>query len=648
MKIKTIIALILLGLLGIHGEDRLEEDFCSGDEYELDTNDDEDDQDRFCVGEDRVSLDDQENLCARLVGGPLTRSQTKDLVRRMYDLLVRPRNSRLPCRLAATQNLAAQRLIEFLMQEEFAFSDDDDQPPTPVKRQRIDADYCELYSIPNHRRDVSFRTMQNILQMVDQGKSEKTIKAKYKWFNRKFVANFRKCVASGGTSKAKMLSINDYVLDKVQDARNRRLPLHDRFLVEWGLEKSAQLNATSFFTASHTWVRNFKKKYGIVSRAITEYSSRTEQEQAEEIEANIRSFKANFARTEISYPRRLIWNVDQTGFAYELVDKRTLSWRGERDTIVNIDSKNRQSHSFTSQPVIARDGRIVGKLLLCMQEPKGEFGPIVGPKVRRLERILKNIRVFASSSGKMSSELMFNWIEDVLSPARNDELTPEDGRTEIYEYSNGTVGSILADDNAEEESPIPEPQRPVVLLLMDSWTGQTNHLVQDKLAEQLIETLIIPAHTTKYLQPLDKTFNRQYKKFVKNILQRALYEGKINKMTSREGVIMLHSRIWEQFSSVRYQDMLRYAWRGADEAFVNQELSTGPPPNMVFDIQFNFHHSRKCNWCENKAVIMCAHNDKAACLDHFMLGKCSLNPSNETYESDPILAQPYGEEVVTN
>lgn len=161
-----------------------DEPYCSSEEYELDTSDDEDDLDQFCVGEDRISDEQQAALFARLVDGPLTRTQTIELVRRMLDLLTRPRKSRLSCRTSPTINLAAQRLIEFLMQEKFVFADDDDQPPTPSKRQHIDDDYCELYSIPNERRSVSLNTMKNIVAMVDQGKSEKTIRAKYKWFSR--------------------------------------------------------------------------------------------------------------------------------------------------------------------------------------------------------------------------------------------------------------------------------------------------------------------------------------------------------------------------------------------------------------------------------------------------------------------------------
>lgn len=49
---------------------------------------------------------------------------------------------------------------------------------------------------------------------------------------------------------------------------------------------------------------------------------------------------------------------------------------------------------------------MTGKLLICLKEDKGEFGPRVGPKVSELANLFGNIDVIASSSGKMSVKLM--------------------------------------------------------------------------------------------------------------------------------------------------------------------------------------------------------------------------------------------------
>lgn len=489
---------------------------------------------------------------------------------------------------------------------------------------------------------IAQNTMQIILKAVDEGKSEASIQARYKWFRRQYVPSMRNCVVAGGSGKTKMQAINDFVVFKFTEARAKFLPVHNYHLIDWAREEAARVNATDFFTASHTWVTNFKKRYGITSRAITEYSSQTEKEETEEILNSIAAFQGDYLEQEIFYPRKLIWNVDQTGFNYEFVNKRTLSWRGERDTIVNVNSKNRQTHSYTSQPIISRDGRVIGKILICLQEPDGSFGPIIEPKVRQLERFLGNIKVFASKSGKMSTSLMKDWLADVLVPAHDENIGPDDGHTEIYDYSENNIGTMAIDDNSFDGS---RSGKSNVLILMDSWSGQTNADFQARLRENYIEPFIIPKLTTSELQPLDITFNRQYKKFLKRITERALYENLIRNITSREGIIKVHAYIWDQFSSSQYQDMLRYAWRKADINFVNQELVSGPPPRMVQDIQFEFDLASRCEFnCSNKAFIRCAHTGKLACLKHFLGGQCShaRHESHRHYDGDAWLAQEAG------
>lgn len=607
---------------------------CSTDEYSLDSSDDEDEVDRFCVGEDRITDEEQASFSARLIDGPLSRLQTLKVAQRMVELLQRPRISHPGCRISATLNLAAQRLIKFATQEDYSFLSDDDMPPEPKRMKTINDDYCDLLSIDSPRRRVSMNTMRIILDMVARNTSVKTIQAKYTWYRPNYVPNFRRCVASDRMVD-NLAKVNDYVLEKFRDARNRFLPVHSYLLIDWGHEKAQQLNITEKFRGSKTWVYNFKKRNGITSRSITEFSSRAEQEREEEIEESKRLFKDEFTHQEFMYPRRMIWNMDQTGFNYEILNKRTLSWRGERDTVINVDQANRATHSYTSQPMISRDGRVVGKLLLCMQEPSGSFGPQVQQRIRELERSLGNIKIYASKSGKMSKQLMLSWVDDVLKPAIEDHLGPDDSRTEIYDYTRNEIGNLALEDqsfnNIAKEN---------ALLLIDSWSGQTNDDVLGAITTEKIAVQVYPARTTADLQPLDVTFNRQYKKFVKRVLERAAYENLTANITSREGAIRLHSLVWTEFSAIDYQDMLRYAWRKTDQNFVDEELNKGPPPPMVHDIQFNFDRSQECSCnCTRKAFLKCAHTGRVVCLRHFMSGKCRPNVS----ESDPGFEFPHAD-----
>lgn len=56
-----------------------------------------------------------------------------------------------------------------------------------------------------------------------------------------------------------------------------------------------------------------------------------------------------------------IWNYDQTGFQHEPSNLRILSFKGERDTPLMVESKNKISHYYTFQPIISRSGRLFPK-----------------------------------------------------------------------------------------------------------------------------------------------------------------------------------------------------------------------------------------------------------------------------------------------
>lgn len=99
------------------------------------------------------------------------------------------------------------------------------------------------------------------------------------------------------------------------------------------------------------------------------------------------------------FPVERIWNVDQTGFNYEPANMRTLSFKGERDINLVLDSHNKHTRSYTVMPIISRSGRLFPKVLIVTQELDNKFGPIVGPQVAALERKFGNIEVYPSKSG---------------------------------------------------------------------------------------------------------------------------------------------------------------------------------------------------------------------------------------------------------
>jgi hypothetical protein len=72
-------------------------------------------------------------------------------------------------------------------------------------------------------------------------------------------------------------------------------------------------------------------------------------------------------------------------------------------------------NSYTIQPIISRDGRLVGPLLICLQEARG-LDVRVRPRVEELVREYGNIQVYWSSSGKMDGGLILRWMREILGP----------------------------------------------------------------------------------------------------------------------------------------------------------------------------------------------------------------------------------------
>lgn len=88
-----------------------------------------------------------------------------------------------------------------------------------------------------------------------------------------------------------------------------------------------------------------------------------------------------YKNSSAPFEQSAVWNFDQTGFNYEPANLRTLSFKGERDTNILLDSRNKNTHSYTVQPMLSRDGRLFGKFLIVLQEREGSFGPKIATQV---------------------------------------------------------------------------------------------------------------------------------------------------------------------------------------------------------------------------------------------------------------------------
>lgn len=96
--------------------------------------------------------------------------------------------------------------------------------------------------------------------------------------------------------------------------------------------------------------------------------------------------------------------------------------------------------------------------------------------------------------------------------------------------------------------------------------------MRNKLRLEKIKLMQIPKHTTGQLQPLDVGFNRQYKQLIERVTKQALLERSISDITSRRGVVNLHSLAYNQLGAPVYRDTWRNAWHNTDPFFDRNEL----------------------------------------------------------------------------
>jgi hypothetical protein len=71
----------------------------------------------------------------------------------------------------------------------------------------------------------------------------------------------------------------------------------------------------------------------------------------------------------------------------------------EKKTFGVVKSKNATTHSYTVQPTISLDGRLIGPMYLCLQEPGGKMGEIVKKRLFQPS----NVVITCSKSRKLTS-----------------------------------------------------------------------------------------------------------------------------------------------------------------------------------------------------------------------------------------------------
>ena len=189
--------------------------------------------------------------------------------------------------------------------------------------------------------------------MYMSGKPERFVRSRYRWFYRQHMREYRECLRRANESEtATHAQVNEAVFCRFNETRARGLTVHEEQLKDWALNYNREMNGPGNFRASDHWVHKFKKNYAIGGRKITKFVTKAQLDFEAIMCPNIRNFIDAYRRDNYFFPRRLIFNTDQSGFNYEMVDARTLEHLGTRDVIAIVESASKTTHSYTIQPII--------------------------------------------------------------------------------------------------------------------------------------------------------------------------------------------------------------------------------------------------------------------------------------------------------
>lgn len=79
----------------------------------------------------------------------------------------------------------------------------------------------------------------------------------------------------------------------------------------------------------------------------------------------------------------------------------------------------------------------------------------------------------------------------------------------------------------------------------------------------------------------------------------------------RNNIIQLHSQVFNQFCSPRFENLIKYAW--FKSGYVDER-----PPEFANPVEFCFNTCNPiCDFCDVIAIIRCAWCAKSFCFDHF-------------------------------
>ncbi|CAI5446682.1 unnamed protein product [Caenorhabditis angaria] len=261
-----------------------------------------------------------------------------------------------------------------------------------------------------------------------------------------------------------MIFISKELSIRVKEELKKCNILHDRDLRIMALKIQKENGLNFDFKFSDSWILAWKRGHGIRSRRITKFVARRNLVNQDEIQKKSDDFVASAIIKMASYSKSDVFNMDQSGFQYEMFTKRTLAQKGCKKVFGCANSTSATTHSYTILPLVSAAGKLHKTVFVVLQESKGVFpakGHFMAP----------NLVVRAGKSHIMTKQHMIQFFNEVV------------------------FSSTMPDK---------------LLLIGDAWPCWKDSSAIDsvKPANKSYEMMLIPPGCTGMIQPLDAIFYR--------------------------------------------------------------------------------------------------------------------------------------------
>ena len=194
--------------------------------------------------------------------------------------------------------------------------------------------------------------------------------------------------------------MSQYTSNRFIEATERGEIVPDIDLRRWALIAHKNfMNSDARFKASKKWVNKFRRAHRITSRKITKFIIRKTLEDLKDLTKTAVEF-INYVKSVINdIGLENVYNSDHSGLQFKMHSGRTLANQGSKEIECVVQSISSTTYSYTIQPTISVDGKLLSPLYHVLKEMGGDFGP-------RVEKTLfkrTNVFVSASKSGKLTS-----------------------------------------------------------------------------------------------------------------------------------------------------------------------------------------------------------------------------------------------------